>query len=532
MSISNTTFTKNGLFLGIEVGSTRIKAVLSDSNGNSVFDSSYAWENQLTDGYWSYSLDEMWDGIRHCIVALDKNNSADSPESPLKSVKAIGVSAMMHGYLAFNEANQLLVPFRTWRNTTTEQASSFLSSLFGINIPQRWSIAHFYQSILNDEEHVSSINYLTTLSGYIHWVLTGNKVLGVGDASGMFPIDSVTHNYDQVMLSKLNNALSQEGRIRSVDELLPKVILAGQNAGFLTSEGATLIDPSGQLTAGIPFCPPEGDAGTGMVATNCVQINTANISLGTSIFAMIVLDSQIKGVHKEIDPVCTPTGEPVAMVHSNNGCSQIDELVEMMYILLKSQGCSKDISTIYSLFYDFASNGDANAGLYLPYNTLAGEPLLELAEGRLLTVRSVSSKVTLQNVARAYVYSMFAALKIGIDLIQQENKSTLNSVVAQGGIFNTPILPQQLLSDVLNIPVSVSREAGEGGAWGASVLAGYMYQKDDGQSLSDYLNNNIFERSSFSTLQPNPEVQPGIQQFLELYKKGLPLLRESANYVS
>lgn len=531
MSNYNNSPTGSGLFLGIEVGSTRIKAVLSDSGGNSVCDSSYVWENELIDGYWSYSLDEMWKGVQHCVVTLGENNRIDSSEPLLKSVRAIGISAMMHGYLVFDEAGQLLVPFRTWRNTTTGQASSFLSELLGINIPQRWSIAHFYQSILNREEHISSVNYLTTLSGYIHWILTGNKVLGIGDASGMFPIDPVTRNYDQVMLSKMDCVLSQRGITCSVGDILPKVVLAGSHSGFLTPKGAALIDPSGQLPAGIPLCPPEGDAGTGMVATNCVQINTANVSLGTSIFAMIVLDSQIKGLHKEIDPVCTPAGDPVAMVHSNNGCSQVDELVEMMYNLLKSQGYSKDISSIYSLFYELASSGDPSAGLYVPYNTLAGEPLLDLDEGRLLTVRSSTSNVTLQNVTRAHVYSMFAALKIGIDLIQRDNKANLNSIVAQGGIFNTPLLPQQLLSDVLNIPVSVPCDASEGGAWGSSVLAGYMYQKMDGQSLSDYLNNIIFSSSSFSTVRPNPDVQVGVQQFLELYKNGLPLLRSCTSYV-
>jgi sugar (pentulose or hexulose) kinase len=448
------------------------------------------------------------------------------------AVGAIGFSAMMHGYLAFDRNGKLLAPFRTWRNTMTGQAAERLTDLFQFNIPQRWSIAHLYQAILNREPHVADIAYLTTLAGYVHWRLTGQRVLGVGEASGMFPIDSKTNNYDERMLGLFNEQLEAAGLGWKLEDVLPRVLVAGDAAGLLTEEGAALMDPSGQLRAGIPLCPPEGDAGTGMVATNSVAERTGNVSAGTSVFAMIVLEKPLSKLYPEIDMVTTPTGKPVAMVHSNNCTSDLNAWVEMFLQFTNALGVEISRSALFEILYKQALEGDADCGGLLAYNYLSGEHITHFEEGRPLFVRTPESRLTLPNFMRVHLFSALGALKIGMDILSEQEGVKLERLLGHGGFFKTSEVGQKIMAAATNVPVSVMETAGEGGAWGIALLASYMHHKlNDGanEPLEDYLSNRVFAAESSTTIAPDPEDVEGYKAFIERYKQGLAIERAAVD---
>ena len=502
--------------LGLELGSTRIKAVLIGPDHEVIASGAHDWENKLEGGYWTYHLDDVWAGVQDAYAKLAAE-ARNQWHADLTQIGAIGFSAMMHGYLAFDKEDKLLVPFRTWRNTTTAQAAAELMELFGFNIPQRWSIAHLYQAILNGEEHVAKISYLTTLAGYIHWKLTGQKVLGVGEASGMFPIDSATCDYDAGMASKFNELLSKRGYSFKLKDILPKVLSAGEDAGKLTAEGAKLLDPTGKLQAGIPLCPPEGDAGTGMAATNAVAVRTGNVSAGTSVFAMVVLEKPLSKAYPEIDMVTTPTGKPVAMVHCNTCSSDLDAWVGLLADTLKAAGASLTKPHLYDLFYQKALEGDADCGGLVSFNYFAGEPVTGLNEGRPLVVRKPGVKLSLANFARAQIYSAVATLKIGMDLLFKEEKVKLDKLLGHGGLFKTPVVGQRLLASALRTPVAVMSTAGEGGPWGMALLASYAVNKEKGETLEAYLANKVFAKSDVKVEQPSDKDAAGFDTFIENY---------------
>ena len=507
--------------LGIEFGSTRIKAQLIDDTMAVVATGSYTWENQLIDGQWSYRLDDVWTGLHQAYAEV-----ADHAETilggPVTELKAIGVSAMMHGYLAFDEDGELLVPFRTWRNTTTAQASEELTEKLNFTIPQRWSIAHLYQAVLNGEEHVSRIRFLTTLAGYVHFMLTGEKALGVGDASGMFPIDAA-HGWDKDRLGIVQGLLDEHDAGVDLASIFPEVRPAGQIAGRLTEEGALLLDPAGRLVPGIPFAPPEGDAGTGMVATNAVAPRTGNISAGTSIFAMVVLDHEMAHLHPEIDMVTTPAGDPVAMVHCNNGASEIDAWAQVFGQFSARTGNPLDQGKVFEVLFGAALEGDTDGGGLLAYNYLAGEPITGLAEGRPLIVRTPSSRLNVENLMRTLIMSSFATLSLGMRILTEEDVR-VDSMFAHGGVFATPGIAQRLLATALGAPVSVGRTASEGGAWGMAVLAAYAADPQ-GLGLTEYLAIQVFSGIEVETLGPDPADVEGYGHFLAAYERGLAIQR-------
>ena len=504
--------------LGIELGSTRIKAVLIDEKHIPVAAGSYEWENQLVDGIWTYSMDAVHSGLQSCFAALRADVKAKFGLE-LQTVGAIGVSAMMHGYLPFDKEGRQLAEFRTWRNTITGEAAEKLTKLFGFNIPQRWSIAHLYQAILNGEEHVKDIAYLTTLAGYIHWRLTGEKLMGVGEASGMFPIDSAALDYDQEMVEKFDELTGLKLR-----EILPKVVPAGAKAGTLTESGASFLDPSGTLLPGIPVAPCEGDAGTGMAATNSVRVRTGNVSAGTSDFAMIVTDKPL-GVHREIDMVTTPAGAPVAMVHCNNCTSDINAWVGLFSEFTETIGAHVDRGRLFTLLFKKALEGDADCGGLLSYNYFSGEGVTDLDEGRPVFARMQNAKFDLANFMRAHLLSALATLKIGLDILTQTEQVQIDKLYGHGGFFKTPGVGQRLLSAAVNAPVSVMETAGEGGPYGMALLAAYMLWKREGESLEDYLDQRVFAGASASTVQATPEDIAGFSTFLERYRKALPMER-------
>ena len=513
--------------LGIEFGSTRIKAVLVDETHQPIASGAHDWENQLVDGIWTYSLDMIWDGLRDCYRKMTEDVQNKYGVAVTK-LGAIGFSGMMHGYMPFDEKGELLVPFRTWRNTITGEAAAALTKEFSFNIPQRWSIAHLYQAILNGEEHVDKIAYFTTLAGYIHWKLTGEKVLGVGEASGMFPIDAKTRDYNRKMLAQFD-ALPAVGKYTwKLEEILPKVLVAGENAGTLTEEGAKLLDPSGRLEAGIPLCPPEGDAGTGMVATNSVARRTGNVSAGTSVFSMVVLEKELSKVYKELDLVTTPSGDLVAMVHCNNCTSDLNAWVNIFREFAESFGLDVDMNRLYGTLYKKAMEGDANGGNLLAYNYISGENITEMEEGRPLFVRTPNSKFNLANFMRVNLYSALASLKIGMDLLLKEEKVAVDKLLGHGGLFKTKGVGQQILADAVDTPISVMETAGEGGAWGIAVLAAYLIH-NDGKNLGDYLNKEVFAGQEGSELNPNPEGVKGFDEFIRIYKEGLPIERTAVD---
>ncbi len=504
--------------LGIELGSTRIKAVLIDENHIPIASGDYEWENQLVNGIWTYSLEDVHTGIRTCFADL-KADVKTRYGTELTTVGAIGVSAMMHGYLPFDKDGKQLAEFRTWRNTITGEAAEKLTALFAFNIPQRWSIAHLYQAILNGEEHVKDIAYLTTLAGYIHWRLTGEKRMGVGEASGMFPIDSSTLDYDENMVQKFNELTGLDLRT-----ILPKVLPAGANAGTLTEEGALFLDPGGTLQPGIPAAPCEGDAGTGMTATNSVRVRTGNVSAGTSDFAMIVTDKEL-GVHREIDMVTTPDGLPVAMVHCNNCTSDINAWVGLFWEFCGLMGIEKSKKELFIALFRKALNGDADCGGLMSYNYFSGEGVTDIDEGRPVFARMPNARFTLANFMRTHLLSALATLKIGLDILTQTEHVEIDRLYGHGGFFKTPEVGQRMLSAAVGAPVSVMETAGEGGPYGMALLAAYMLWKEEGESLPDYLDGKVFADAKASTLTATEEEIRGFNAFLKRYKGALPMER-------
>jgi sugar (pentulose or hexulose) kinase len=506
--------------VGVELGSTRIKTVLIGSDHAPIASGSHEWENRYENGVWTYHLDDVWMGLQDSFQNL-KQELNEKGMAPIETIGAMGFSAMMHGYLAFDQSGNLLVPFRTWRNTITGQAAEELTELFAFNIPQRWSIAHLYQAILNREPHVGEIHFLTTLAGYVHWKLTGQKVLGIGDASGMFPIDSQTGFYDERMLALFNKKLLAENIPWRLQDILPKVLFAGESAGSLTREGSLLLDPSGHLQAGIPLCPPEGDAGTGMVATNSVAQRTGNVSAGTSIFAMVVLEKPLARVHPEVDMVTTPSGKPVAMVHSNNCTSDLNAWVELFQEFTRLLEVETTPGRLYELLYRQGLEGDADAGGLLAYNYLSGEHITHLAEGRPLFTRTPESRFNLANFMRVHLYSALGALKIGLDILFDQERVTITHILGHGGFFKTKEAGQRIMAAALNVPVAVMETAGEGGAWGIALLASYLLQKDPQESLETFLSSRVFAGQNITSLAPIQKDVEGFNAFMERYKKGM-----------
>ena len=514
--------------LGIEFGSTRIKAVLIGEDHSLIASGSYDWENRYENGIWTYSLEEVWTGLQESYRQLS-NEISEKYNSSLKTIGAIGFSAMMHGYMAFDKDGNLLVPFRTWRNTITGQAAEELTKLFQFNIPQRWSIAHLYQAILNKETHVAEISYLTTLAGYVHWKLTGQKVLGVGEASGMFPIDSSTNHFHEGMIDLLNKQIAGKNISWKVQNILPEVLVAGEDAGALTADGAKLLDPTGQLQPGIPLCPPEGDAGTGMVATNSVAQRTGNVSAGTSVFAMIVLEKALSKLYPEIDMVTTPTGKPVAMVHSNNCTSDLNAWVGLFDEFAEALGVEVDQNKLFELLYRKGLEGDSDCGGLLAYNYLSGEHITHLEEGRPLFVRTSESNFTLANFMRVHLFSALGALKIGLDILFEQEKVQIDQVLGHGGFFKTKGVGQKMMAAAMNVPVSVMETAGEGGAWGIALLSSYLIHKEEKETLEAYLTNQVFAKEKSKTITPAEEDIAGFAAFMERYKKGLVIERTAVD---
>lgn len=515
--------------LGIEFGSTRIKAVLIDGDNKPIAQGSHEWENSLVDGLWTYSIEEIWYGLQDCYADMLKDVKAQY-DCVVENLAAIGISAMMHGYMAFDENDKILVPFRTWRNTNTGQAAAKLSELFLYNIPLRWSISHLYQCILEDNSHVKDIKFLTTLAGYIHWQLTGEKVLGVGDASGMLPIDPETKDYNAEMVSKFDKLVAPKGYPWKLLDILPKVLMAGEAAGTLTEEAAKRLDVSGNLKGGIPLCPPEGDAGTGMVATNAVKQRTGNVSAGTSSFSMIVLEKDLSKPSEMIDMVTTPDGSLVAMVHCNNCTSDLNAWVKLFREYQELLGVPVDMNEVYGKLYNNALKGDADCGGVLTYNYISGEPVTGLQDGRPLVVRSANDKFNLANFIRANLYATVAVLKLGNDILFNEEKVKVDRITGHGGLFKTKGVGQRVLAAALNSPISVMETAGEGGAWGIALLAGYLVNNTDERNLADYLENVVFAGNTGTEVSPTAEEVEGFNRYMETYKAGLAIEKAAVEY--
>jgi len=510
--------------LGIELGSTRIKAVLIGEDHVSIASGAHDWENSLENNIWTYSIDAIWKGIQDSYTKM-ANQVKEQYGVTLHTIGAIGFSGMMHGYMAFDRSDELLVPFRTWRNNLQAQASAELTELFNFHIPQRWSIAHLYQAILNGEEHVARISFQTTLAGYIHWKLTGQKVLGVGEASGVFPIDINTKQYNTTMINQFNELIASRSLPWKLEDILPGVLSAGENAGTLTAEGAKLLDVSGELQAGIPLCPPEGDAGTGMVATNSVAQRTGNVSAGTSVFAMVVLEKELSKAYEEIDLVTTPTGSLVAMAHSNNCSSDLNAWVGLFEQFGKAMGMNIDANTLYGTLYNLALQGDADCGGLLAYGYLSGEHMTHFEEGRPLFVRSSDSSFNLPNFMRVHLSTALGALKIGMDILLKEEGVKLDELLGHGGLFKTKGVGQRIMAGALNVPVSVMETAGEGGAWGIALLASYMINKSGNETLEEYLSSKVFAGQAGETIAPDAKDVEGFEVFMERYKRGLAIER-------
>lgn len=508
--------------LGIELGSTRIKAVLIDQENKPIAQGSHTWENQLVDGLWTYSIEAIWSGLQDCYADL-RTNVKNAYGIEIETLAAIGVSAMMHGYMPFNKKEEILVPFRTWRNTNTGRAAAALSELFVYNIPLRWSISHLYQAILDNESHVNEIDFLTTLAGYVHWQITGEKVLGIGDASGMLPIDPTTHNYSAEMVAKFNKLIAPKEYNWKLEDILPKVLSAGENAGVLTPKGSKKLDASGHLKAGIPVCPPEGDAGTGMVATNAVKQRTGNVSAGTSSFSMIVLEKELSKPYEMIDMVTTPDGSLVAMVHCNNCTSDLNAWVNLFKEYQELLGIPVDKDEIYSKLYNIALTGDTDCGGLLSYNYISGEPVTGLADGRPLFVRSANDKFNLANFMRTHLYASVGVLKIGNDILFNEEKIKVDRITGHGGLFRTKGVGQRILAAAINSPISVMETAGEGGAWGIALLGSYLVNNEKKQSLADFLDESVFVGDAGIEVSPTPEDVAGFNAYIENYKAGLPI---------
>lgn len=509
--------------LGIEFGSTRIKAVLIDQDGRPVASGEHGWENSLLDGIWTYSLDEVWAGVQAAYADLREAVEADYGV-PLQRVRAIGISGMMHGYLVFDAAGDQLTPFRTWRNNRTGVASRELTEMFQYPIPQRWSIAHLYQAILDGETHVSRIAHATTLAGYVHWQLTGRRVMGVGEASGMFPIDIATKDFNASLIERFDAHIAGRGFDWNLRGILPQVLNAGEAAGELTEAGARLLDPSGGLEAGIPLCPPEGDAGTGMVATNSVEVRTGNVSAGTSVFAMLVLEKDLSRLHPELDLVTTPDGKLVAMAHSNNCTSDLNAWMSLIGEAAGVLGLETDAGELFGRLLPLALKGDADCGGLLSYGYVSGEHVTGFEEGRPLFVRSSESRFTLANFLRAHLFSALCALRTGLNILFEDEGVQVDEIRGHGGFFKTPEVGQRIMAAATGQPVSTLETAGEGGAWGIALLAAYMVRKESGQSLPDFL-RPVFAAAMGEALRPDPVDVAGFQQFFERYRNGLPIER-------
>lgn len=505
--------------LGIEFGSTRIKAVLIGKNHEPLASGSFDWENTYDNGIWTYPLEQVWEGLRGAFAKL-KANVFEKYGVKLTNVGALGISGMMHGYLAFDKDGNQLAQFRTWRNTITAQAAEELSALFDFNIPQRWSIAHIYQAILNGEEHVKDVDFIATLAAYVHWKLTGNKVIGVGEASGMFPIDSNTNDYDKKMLAQFDEKIADKNFAWNIEGILPKVLVAGENAGVLTEEGALLLDPTGEFKAGVALCPPEGDAGTGMVATNSVAVRTGNVSAGTSIFLMVVLEKALSKLYPEIDMVTTPAGKPVAMVHCNNCSGEIDAWAGMFTSMCKALGMEISIYKVLDKMFESALAGDKDCGGLVAYNYLSGEVITGLDSGKPMFFRGPDSKFTLENFSRVQLCSAAATLSIGMEILADEDVK-VDRILGHGGYFKAPVAGQKIMGAALEAPVSVMKTAGEGGPWGVAILAEYMVSKAEGEALDEYLENKVFAGQDSIEIAPDAEDIAGFKAFLENYKKGL-----------
>ncbi len=521
---------KGEAVLGIEFGSTRIKAVLVDSDNNPVAAGAHEWENRYENGVWTYSLEDIDKGLKDCYADLKKDVQAKYGVK-LTKLGALGFSAMMHGYMAFNDKDELLVPFRTWRNTITGQASEELTKVLNFHIPQRWSIAHLYQAILNDEPHVKDISYVTTLAVYIHKLVTGKCVAGVGEASGMFPVDSSTKQYYADMAEKFNNLEKVKKYGFDILKLFPKVLVAGENAGTLTKEGALFIDPTGELEPGCPVAPPEGDAGTGMTATNSVAKRTGNVSAGTSVFAMVVMEKPLTKPYDEIDIVTTPTGESVAMVHCNNCTSDLNAWVGLFGEFAKCFGIEADAGKLYGTLYNKALEGDADCGGLLAYNYFSGEHVTGFNEGRPLFVRTPDSKFNLANFMRVHLFTSLGALKTGLDILLKTEGVKVDTIYGHGGLFKTKGVGQSILAAAINAPVSVMETAGEGGAWGMAVLASYMVNKAAGQTLDSFLTEKVFKGQNAVTMAPKAEDAAGFDEFLKRYTKGLAIERAAVENI-
>ncbi|MDY5986725.1 MAG: FGGY-family carbohydrate kinase [Lachnoclostridium sp.] len=514
--------------LGIEFGSTRIKAILIDENHEVIASGGHSWENKLVNNIWTYDLEDVWAGLQDCYRDLTEDVKKKY-DVVLESVGSIGFSAMMHGYMAFNENDELLVPFRTWRNTITEPAADALTELFQYNIPQRWSVAHLYQAIMNGEEHVPDVRYITTLSGYVHWKLTGEKALGVGDASGMFPIDIATSSFDERMIGQFNELIADKNYPWKLEEILPKVMVAGEKAGVLTEEGAKLLDPTGTLKAGIPLCPPEGDAGTGMVATNSVKQRTGNVSAGTSIFGMVVLEKELSKVYRELDMVTTPDGSLVAMAHCNNCTSDLNAWVGLFKEFADTFGMEIDMNDLFGTLYNKALEGDKDCGGLLAYNYFSGEHVTGFEEGRPLFVRRPDSKFNLANFMRVHLYTCLGALKTGMDILAKKENVQIDEILGHGGLFKTKGFGQSFLAASINTPVTVMETAGEGGAWGIAILAMFMENKAENETLPTYLADHVFAGQKGTTLAPDAADVEGYEVFIDRYTKGLSIERAAVD---
>jgi sugar (pentulose or hexulose) kinase len=516
--------------LGIEFGSTRIKAVLIDEGHKPIASGAHDWENRLENGVWTYSMDDIWGGLSDCYGNL-LSDVQTKYQVPIKKLAAIGISGMMHGYLAFSKDGELLVPFRTWRNTITGEAAAKLTELFRFNIPQRWSIAHLYQAILNGEAHVEKIDYLTTLAGYIHWKLTGERVLGIGEASGMFPIDSAAKNYHARMMEQFDALENVQKYPWKLEEILPQVLVAGEAAGVLTEEGARLLDASGNLEAGIPLAPPEGDAGTGMSATNSVAVRTGNVSAGTSVFAMVVLEEELKAVHEELDMVTTPVGDAVAMVHCNNCTSDLNAWVGLFKEFSELFGMELSMNDIYGKLYQNAMNGDKDCGGLMAFNCFSGEPVIGLDEGNPLFVRRPDAKMNLANFMRTHLYASLATLKIGCDILFKEEGVKVDTLYAHGGLFKTKGVGQSVLAAAMNAPVAVMETAGEGGPWGMAILASYMVHKAEGETFDTFLSEKVFHGEKGSVMEPDPKDVAGFDAYIENYKASIPVEKAAKTHM-
>lgn len=516
--------------LGIEFGSTRIKAVLVDESNQPIASGAHDWENRLENGIWTYSLDDIWTGLQDCYRKLTEDVQAQYGEK-LTKIGAIGFSAMMHGYMAFNEKDELMVPFRTWRNTITEEASVKLTELFNYHIPQRWTIAHLYQAVLNGEEHVADLKFVITLAGYIQWKLTGEKIVGVGEASGMFPIDIETGQFNERMIDQFDGAVADKGFVWKLRDVLPAVYTAGQQAGALTEEGAKLLDPTGILQAGVPFCPPEGDAGTGMAATNSVAQRTGNVSAGTSVFGMIVLEKELSKVYDAIDLVTTPDGSLVAMVHCNNCTSDLNAWVNLFKEYSDLMGMKVDMNELYGNLYRKALEGDDDCGGLLAYNYFSGEHVTGFNEGRPLFVRRPDAKFSLANFMRVHLFTALGALKTGLDILLKEEGVQVDEILGHGGLFKTKGVGQSILAAAIDAPVSVMETAGEGGAWGIALLASYMINKGADESLAAFLDSKVFAGQKGEKMEPKAADVQGFNEFMKLYGAGLAIERAAVENI-